>query len=62
MFLSMVLIRTLFLRLVPFAKLDEGFTELPTDRGILINFRERVVSFRSSKILSLFLEHNSVST
>ena len=29
--MSMVLIMTLFLRLVPFTKLDEGFTELPTD-------------------------------
>ena len=34
MFMSMVLIRTLFLRLVTFTKLDEGFTELPTDRGV----------------------------
>ena len=34
MSLSMVLIRTLFLRLVPFTKLEEGFTELPTDRGV----------------------------
>ena len=35
MFVSMVLIRTLFFCLVPFTKLDEGFTELPTDRGVL---------------------------
>ena len=34
MFMSMVFIRALFLRLVPFTKLDEGFTELPTDRGV----------------------------
>ena len=34
MFLSVVLIKALFLRLVPFTKLDEAFTELPTDRGI----------------------------
>ena len=32
--MSMVLIRTLILRLVTFTKLDEGFTELPTDRGV----------------------------
>ena len=31
--MSMVLIRALFFRLVPFTKLDEGFTELPTDKG-----------------------------
>ena len=35
MFLSMVLIGALFLRLLPLTKLDEGFTELPTDRGVL---------------------------
>ena len=34
MFVSMVLIRALFLRLVAFTKLDESFTELPTDRGV----------------------------
>ena len=35
MFLSMVLLGVLFLRLVPLTKLDEGFTKLPTDRGVL---------------------------
>ena len=34
MFVSMIFIRALFFRLVPFTKLDEGFTELSTDRGI----------------------------
>ena len=32
--MSMVLIRALLFCLVPFTKLDEGFTELPTDRGV----------------------------
>ena len=62
MFVSMIFIRALFFCLVPFTKLDEGFTELPTDRGVLDQLPERVVSFRSSKIFSLDLEHNSVST
>ena len=34
MFLSVVLIGALFLRLIPLTKLDEGFTELPTDPGV----------------------------
>ena len=34
MFVSMVLVSSLFLRLVTFTKLDEGFTELSTDRGV----------------------------
>ena len=62
MFLSLVLIRASFLRLVPLMKLDEGFTELPTDQGSLINLLERVVALRSSIIFSLLLVHNSVST
>ena len=32
--MSMIFIRALFLRLVTFTKLDEGFTKLPTDRGV----------------------------
>ena len=34
MFVSMIFIRALFFCLVPFTKLDEGFTELSTDRGV----------------------------
>ena len=34
MFVSMILIRALFFCLIPFTKLDEGFTELSTDRGV----------------------------
>ena len=32
--MSMIFITALFFCLVPFTKLDEGFTELSTDRGI----------------------------
>ena len=34
MFVSMIFIRALFFCLVPFTKLDEGFTKLSTDRGV----------------------------
>ena len=58
----MVLIGALFHRSVPLTKLDESFTKLPTDRRSLTNLPERDVSFRSSKIFSLLLQHNPVST
>ena len=61
MFLSMVLITALCPWLVSLTEFDEGFTKLPTDWGLLICLPKRVISFRSSKILSLFLKNNSVS-
>ena len=62
MFLSVVLVGARFLCLVSLTKLDEGFRSCPRTGVFLTNLPERVVSFRSPKIFSLFLEHNSVST
>ena len=61
MFLCVLPVGALFNRLVPLTKLDESFTKLPTDGGSFTSLPERVVSCRSSKLFSLFLEQNSVS-